>query len=141
MVRSNADGLLMAHPRLGWLELNTEIIEKTAPNGFDVILVDRTMRRRMQSSTSLGPTCTPALPLHAAAGTWLVLRGAAVHTRKPVADPGDHRQSDRPAQSRHLQVLGIALMAVTIFEGCLAACAPSCLRTLPTALTCVLAPK
>ena len=42
VVRSNAKGLLVAHPRLGWLELSPEQVAADAPEGFDVILVDRT---------------------------------------------------------------------------------------------------
>ena len=42
VVRSDAKGLLVAHPRLGWLELSPEQVAADAPEGFDVILVDRT---------------------------------------------------------------------------------------------------
>ena len=42
VVRSDANGLLVAHPRLGWLELSPAKIAETMPNGFEVILVDRT---------------------------------------------------------------------------------------------------
>ena len=38
---SDANGLLVAHPRLGWLELSPRTIAETAPDGFEVILVDR----------------------------------------------------------------------------------------------------
>ena len=41
VVRSDANGMLVAHPRLGWLELHRQVIAD-APDGFEVILVDRT---------------------------------------------------------------------------------------------------
>ena len=42
VVRSDSNGLLVAHPRLGWLELAPDVVAEQAPDGFDVILVDRT---------------------------------------------------------------------------------------------------
>ena len=42
VVQSNAHGMLMAHPSLGWVEISPEQIQESAPDGFEVILVDRT---------------------------------------------------------------------------------------------------
>ena len=42
VVRSDSNGFLVAHPRLGWLELSQAEIEEKAPEGLNVILVDRT---------------------------------------------------------------------------------------------------
>ena len=42
IVRSDSDGLLIAHPRQGWLELTPNLVAEKAPEGLDVILVDRT---------------------------------------------------------------------------------------------------
>ena len=42
VVQSNASGFLIAHPRLGWLNLKPEEVEKEYPDGIEVILVSRT---------------------------------------------------------------------------------------------------
>ena len=120
VVRSNADGLLMAHPRLGWLELNTEIIEKTAPNGFDVILVDRT-----SATPDAKFNFTWFLPaLQRYRSTLLLVLGSSFVVQLfTLANPLliqviiDKVIAQRSLDT--LQVLGIALMAVTIFEGLL----------------------
>ena len=41
-VSSNANGLLLAHPRLGWLELDPEQILEKCADGIEVLFVDRT---------------------------------------------------------------------------------------------------
>ena len=33
---------LLAHPRLGWIELSPPQVQDALPDGFDVIMMDRT---------------------------------------------------------------------------------------------------
>ena len=42
VVRSDSNGFLVAHPRLGWLELSPTEIEEKAPEGVNIILIQRT---------------------------------------------------------------------------------------------------
>ena len=120
VVRSDANGLLMAHPRLGWLELSPKTIAETAPNGFEVILVDR---------TSATPNAKfnfawflPALQRYRST-LLLVLGSSFVVQLFTLANPLliqviiDKVIAQRSLDT--LQVLGIALVAVTIFEGLL----------------------
>ena len=120
VVRSDANGLLVAHPRLGWLELSPKTIAETAPDGFEVILVDR---------TSATPDATfnfawflPALQRYRST-LLLVLGSSFVVQLFTLANPLliqviiDKVISQRSLDT--LQVLGIALVAVTIFEGLL----------------------
>ena len=120
VVRSDANGLLMAHPRLGWLELSPTTIAETSPDGFEVILVDR---------TSATPDAKfnfawflPALQRYRST-LLLVLGSSFVVQLFTLANPLliqviiDKVIAQRSLDT--LQVLGIALVAVTIFEGLL----------------------
>ena len=120
VVRSDANGLLMAHPRLGWLELNTAMIAETAPDGFEVILVDRT-----SATPDAKFNFTWFLPaLQRYRSTLLLVLGSSFVVQLfTLANPLliqviiDKVIAQRSLDT--LQVLGIALMAVTIFEGLL----------------------
>ena len=46
--------MLMAHPSLGWVELSPEQIQESAPDGFEVILVDRTSTTPEAKFNSVG---------------------------------------------------------------------------------------
>ena len=120
VVRSDANGLLMAHPRLGWLELSPAKIAETVPNGIQVILVDR---------TSATPDAKfnfswffPAIQRYRST-LLLVLGSSFVVQLFTLANPLliqviiDKVIAQRSLDT--LQVLGIALVAVTIFEGLL----------------------
>ena len=120
VVRSDANGLLMAHPRLGWLELSPATIAETAPDGFDVILVDRTSATPDAKFNFAG--CLPALQRYRST-LLLVLGSSFVVQLFTLANPLliqviiDKVIAQRSLDT--LQVLGIALVAVTIFEGLL----------------------
>ena len=42
VVQSNSNGLLVAHPRLGWLELSPDQVAEQTKDGLEVVMVDRT---------------------------------------------------------------------------------------------------
>ena len=120
VVKSDSSGMLMAHPRLGWVELSPEQIQKAAPDGFEVILVDRTSAtpdakfnfgwfvpaiRRYRSSLLLVLTSSFVVQLFTLANPLLI----QVIIDKVISQ----RSLDT------LQILGIALVGVTIFEGIL----------------------
>tara|TARA_B100000674_G_scaffold198304_1_gene161866 strand:- start:4925 stop:7870 length:2946 start_codon:yes stop_codon:yes gene_type:complete len=120
VVRSDANGLLMAHPRLGWLQLSPTKIAKTVPDGLEVIVVDR---------TSASPNAKfnfawflPSLQRYRSTLS-LVLGSSFVVQLFTLANPLliqviiDKVITQRSLDT--LQVLGIALVAVTIFEGIL----------------------
>ena len=120
VVRSDANGLLMAHPRLGWLELSPTTIAETAPDGFEVILVDRTSATP-DAKFNLA-WFLPALQRYRST-LLLVLGSSFVVQLFTLANPLliqviiDKVIAQRSLDT--LQVLGIALVAVTIFEGLL----------------------
>ena len=120
VVQSDANGLLMAHPRLGWLELSPAMIAEKAPDGFEVILVDRTSATP-DATFNLG-WFVPALQRYRST-LLLVLGSSFVVQLFTLANPLliqviiDKVIAQRSLDT--LQVLGIALMAVTIFEGLL----------------------
>ena len=41
-VNSDESGLLLAHPRLGWVQATPSMVAKAYPESFDLLLVDRT---------------------------------------------------------------------------------------------------
>ena len=118
VVRSNAAGLLVAHPRLGWLELSPEEVDQANPEGLEMILMAR---------TSSSPTTAfnfswfiPALVRYKS--TLLIVLGSSFIVQLfTLANPLliqviiDKVISQRSLDT--LQVLGIALVGVTIFEG------------------------
>ena len=54
VVRSDVNGLLIAHPRLGWKQISRDQIEESRPDGFEVILVDKTNNTPKQILISHG---------------------------------------------------------------------------------------
>ena len=81
------------------------------------------------------------LSLHPAAGAELLVCSAAVHLANPLLIQViiDKVISQRSLET--LQVLGIALVAVTIFEGLLGSLRTFMFADTPTESTCVSAPK
>ena len=120
VVQSNSTGLLVAHPRLGWLELTPKVVSEQAPDGFDVILIDRT-NESPNAKFNLG-WFLPAIKRYRST-LLLVLGSSFVVQLFTLANPLliqviiDKVISQRSLDT--LQVLGIALVAVTIFEGVL----------------------
>ena len=120
VVRSDANGVLMAHPRLGWLKLKPATIAKRAPDGFDVILVDRT--NSTPDAKFNFAWFLPALQRYRST-LLLVLGSSFVVQLFTLANPLliqviiDKVIAQRSLDT--LQVLGVALVAVTIFEGLL----------------------
>lgn len=120
VVKSDASGMLMAHPRLGWVELTPKDIQKAAPDGFEVILVDRTSATP-NAKFNFG-WFVPAIRRYRSSLV-LVLASSFVVQLFTLANPLliqviiDKVISQRSLDT--LQVLGIALVGVTIFEGML----------------------
>ena len=120
VVRSDANGLLVAHPNLGWLQLKPNDINDSLPDGMDIIFVDR---------TSTSPTAKfdftwflPAIKRYKST-LLLVLGSSFIVQLFTLANPLliqviiDKVISQRSLDT--LQVLGVALVAVTVFEGLL----------------------
>ena len=120
VVQSNANGMLMAHPRLGWVELSPVQMQESAPDGFEVIMVDRTSTTP-DAKFNFG-WFIPAIRRHRSS-LLLVLGSSFVVQLFTLANPLliqviiDKVISQRSLDT--LQVLGIALVGVTIFEGVL----------------------
>ena len=120
VVESNADGLVVAHPRLGWLEISPAEIAETCSEGIDLILVDRTATTQEQKFDFTW--FWPALRRYRT--TLLqVLVASFVVQLFTLANPLliqviiDKVISQRSLDT--LQVLGIGLIGVTLFEGVL----------------------
>ena len=120
VVKSDANGFLIAHPRLGWIEASPEDVESVAEDGFDVIAVSKsneTPRSKFNFSWFF-----PALKKYRST-LLLVLGSSFIIQLFTLANPLiiqviiDKVISQRSLDT--LQVLGIALAAVTIFEGVL----------------------
>ena len=120
VVRSDSNGFLVAHPRLGWLELSPTEIEEKAPEGVNIILIQRTNdtpNARFDFGWFL-----PAIQRYKST-LLLVLCSSFIVQLFTLANPLliqvviDKVISQRSLDT--LQVLGIALFAVTIFEGIL----------------------
>ena len=120
VVQSNTNGMLMAHPSLGWVELSPEQIQKSAPDGLEVILVDRT--NTTPDAKFNFNWFIPAIRRYRSS-LLLVLGSSFVVQLFTLANPLliqviiDKVISQRSLDT--LQVLGIALVGVTIFEGIL----------------------
>ena len=120
VVRSDSNGFLVAHPRLGWLELSKEEIEEKSPEGLNVLLVDRT-DTTPNAKFNFG-WFLPGIKRYKST-LLLVLASSFVVQLFTLANPLliqviiDKVISQRSLDT--LQILGIALVAVTIFEGIL----------------------
>ena len=119
-IASNEAGLLLASPSDGWREVNVEELAELAPEGFDVALVERTSATPEQR---FGPGWFwPALQRHRQALIQVLVASFVVQLFT-LANPLliqviiDKVISQRSLDT--LQVLGMALVAVTIFEGVL----------------------
>ncbi|CAK6697485.1 ABC transporter transmembrane domain-containing protein [Synechococcus sp. CBW1107] len=121
VVSSNAAGLVMAHPRLGWLELKpAEVAEACGEEALEVILVDRTNATPEQKFNFTW--FWPALKRYRSTLLQVLLASFVVQLFT-LANPLliqviiDKVISQRSLDT--LQVLGIGLVVVTLFEGVL----------------------
>ena len=119
-IASNEAGLLLASPTEGWREVSVEELRELAPDGFDVALVERTSATQEQR---FGPSWFwPAIQRHRSALIQVLVASFVVQLFT-LANPLliqviiDKVISQRSLDT--LQVLGMALIAVTIFEGVL----------------------
>ena len=119
-IASNEAGLLLASPSEGWREVSVDELKALAPDGFDVALVERTSATQEQH---FGPSWfLPALKRHRSA-LIQVLAASFVVQLFTLANPLliqviiDKVISQRSLDT--LQVLGMALVGVTLFEGVL----------------------
>ena len=119
VVRSNQKGLTLASPKEGILELEPEALASTFPEGIDLLLLDRT---NTTPNESFGPSWFwPALKRHRRVLIQVLVASFVVQLFA-LANPLliqviiDKVISQRSLDT--LQVLGIALIAVTFLEGC-----------------------
>ena len=120
VVRSNQKGLTLASPKEGILELEPEALASTFPEGIDLLLLDRT---NTTPNESFGPSWFwPALKRHRRVLIQVLVASFVVQLFA-LANPLliqviiDKVISQRSLDT--LQVLGIALIAVTFLEGLL----------------------
>ncbi len=120
VVKSDANGFLIAHPKLGWVEANPEEVITEAEYGFNVIAISKsneTPRSKFNFSWFF-----PAIKKYQST-LLIVLSSSFIVQLFTLANPLiiqviiDKVISQRSLDT--LQVLGIALVAVTIFEGIL----------------------
>ena len=120
VVSSNAAGLVMAHPKLGWLELSREQVSEACEQGLDLILVDRTTASPEQKFNI--SWFWPALKRYRSTLIQVLLASFVVQLFT-LANPLliqviiDKVISQRSLDT--LQVLGIGLVVVTLLEGVL----------------------
>ena len=120
VLSSNAAGLVMAHPRLGWLELSPEQIAEASEERLELILVDRTTATPEQKFNF--NWFWPALKRYRSTLLQVLLASFVVQLFT-LANPLliqviiDKVISQRSLDT--LQVLGIGLVVVTLFEGVL----------------------
>ena len=119
-IASNEAGLLLASPSQGWREISVEELAEISPQGFDVALVERTSATQEQR---FGPSWfLPAIQRHRNA-LIQVLAASFVVQLFTLANPLLIQVIINKVISQRsldtLQVLGVALIAVTLFEGVL----------------------
>ena len=119
-VESNDKGILLAHPRLGWVNATQEMVAKAYPETFDILFLDRnstTPEAKFDLSWFL-----PALKRYKSTLLQVLLASFVVQLFT-LANPLliqviiDKVISQRSLDT--LQVLGFGLVAVTILEGVL----------------------
>ncbi|WP_115018944.1 peptidase domain-containing ABC transporter [Synechococcus sp. UW140] len=120
VVRSNQNGLTLASPRDGIVNLQPEQLEETFPEGIDLLLLDRT---NTTPNETFGPNWFwPALKRHRAVLVQVLVASFVVQLFA-LANPLliqviiDKVITQRSLDT--LQVLGIALVVVTLLEGVL----------------------
>ena len=82
-ISSNAEGLVLAHPRLGWVELSPNEVQKELPTGFDVILMDRTYSTP-ENLISTGSGRHLKIQEHTSSSFARFICGAIVHLANPL---------------------------------------------------------
>ena len=119
-VRSDQRGLLLASPSQGYVELGAEELESSFPEGIDLLLVDRTSTTPEQN---FGPGWFwPALKRYRGALIQVLLASFVVQLFTLANPLLIQVIIDKVINQRSLdtlQVLGIALVAVTLLEGVL----------------------
>ena len=120
VARSNQNGLTLASPRDGIVNLQPEQLEDTFPEGIDLLLLDRT---NTTPNETFGPNWFwPALKRHRAVLVQVLVASFVVQLFA-LANPLliqviiDKVITQRSLDT--LQVLGIALVVVTLLEGVL----------------------
>ncbi len=119
-VRSDQRGLLLASPSQGYVELGAEELESSFPEGIDLLLVDRTSTTPEQK---FGPGWFgPALKRYRGVLIQVLLASFVVQLFTLANPLLIQVIIDKVINQRSLdtlQVLGIALVAVTLLEGVL----------------------
>ena len=119
-VRSDQRGLLLASPSQGYVELGAEELESSFPEGIDLLLVDRTSTTPEQN---FGPGWFwPALKRYRGVLIQVLLASFVVQLFTLANPLLIQVIIDKVINQRSLdtlQVLGIALVAVTLLEGVL----------------------
>ena len=119
-VASNANGLQLASPREGWVQVNPDQLEGVFPEGIDLLLLDRTNATSEQRFDF--SWFWPALRRHRNILLQVLLASFVVQLFS-LANPLliqviiDKVISQRSLDT--LQVLGVALVVVTLLEGVL----------------------
>ncbi|MFO7628508.1 MAG: peptidase domain-containing ABC transporter [Prochlorococcaceae cyanobacterium] len=115
---SNAAGLTLASPKAGWVQLSPEKIEESYPEGIELLLLDRT---NATPENKFGPSWfIPALQRYRGILLQVLLASFVVQLFS-LANPLliqviiDKVISQRSLDT--LQVLGMALVVVTLLEG------------------------
>ncbi|KGG27073.1 MULTISPECIES: peptidase domain-containing ABC transporter [unclassified Prochlorococcus] len=121
-VVSNEQGLTLASPAEGWLQVSTAELEELYPDGLGVVMVERTSTTPDQR---FGPSWFfPALRRYRAVLLQVLLASFVVQLFTLANPLLIQVIIDKVINQRSLdtlQVLGIALVGVTIFEGVLGA--------------------
>ena len=119
-VRSDQRGLLLASPSQGFVELDAEQLENAFPEGIDLLLMDRTSTTPEQT---FGPSWFwPALKRYRGVLIQVLLASFVVQLFTLANPLLIQVIIDKVINQRSLdtlQVLGIALVAVTLLEGVL----------------------
>ena len=120
VIQSNANGIVMAHPKFGWLDIDPKEVNEKYPDGLELIMVDRTTASPEQKFDI--SWFWPALKRYRITLLQVLLASSIVQLFT-LANPLliqviiDKVISQRSLDT--LQVLGIGLVVVTLFEGVL----------------------
>ena len=119
-VASNANGLQLASPREGWVRVETEKLESEFPEGIDLLLIDRTNSTPEQKFNF--EWFLPAIKRHRQVLIQVLLASFVVQLFSLANPLLIQVIIDKVINQRSLdtlQVLGFALVIVTILEGLL----------------------